>query len=82
VLVTCVNSESVFGAIQMSNHPCLAGSHVCRRLLGLLGLLAVIKNADPNQPLLSVATDLGTMGQQRQVKSALFPSLFFRTVPI
>jgi CCR4-NOT transcription complex subunit 2 len=29
---------------------------------GLLGLLAMIKNADPDQALLSVGTDLGTMG--------------------
>jgi len=33
---------------------------------GLLGLLAMIKNADPDQALLSVGTDLGTMGLDMQ----------------
>lgn len=33
---------------------------------GLLGLLAMIKSADPDQALLSVGTDLGTMGLDMQ----------------
>ena len=46
---------------------------------GLLSLLAMIKNADPDQALLSVGTDLGTMGldMQQQGCAFSFPSLFF-----
>jgi CCR4-NOT transcription complex subunit 2 len=46
---------------------------------GLLSLLAMIKNADPDQALLSVGTDLGTMGldmQQQGCASFLSPFLF------
>jgi CCR4-NOT transcription complex subunit 2 len=45
---------------------------------GLLGLLAMIKNADPDQALLSVGTDLGTMGLDIQQQGCAFPlpSLF------
>ena len=48
---------------------------------GLLGLLAMIKNADPDQALLSVGTDLGTMGLDMQQQGCVasrffsFPSL-------
>jgi hypothetical protein len=42
---------------------------------GLLGLLAMIKNADPDQALLSVGTDLGTMGLDMQQQGCAFPSL-------
>ncbi|OBZ71202.1 putative NOT transcription complex subunit VIP2 [Grifola frondosa] len=38
---------------------------------GLLGLLAMIKSADPDQNLLSIGTDLGTMGLDMQ-NSGLF----------
>ena len=48
---------------------------------GLLGLLAMIKSADPDQALLSVGTDLGTMGldmqQQGCASSLFFSSSFF-----
>jgi CCR4-NOT transcription complex subunit 2 len=47
---------------------------------GLLGLLAMIKNADPDQALLSIGTDLGTMGldmqQQGCVACVCFSSSF------
>jgi CCR4-NOT transcription complex subunit 2 len=43
---------------------------------GLLGLLAMIKNADPDQALLSVGTDLGTMGLDMQQQGCAFPLLF------
>ena len=33
---------------------------------GLLGLLALIKSADPDQSLLAIGTDLGTMGLDMQ----------------
>ena len=33
---------------------------------GLLGLLALIKSADPDQSLLTIGTDLGTMGLDMQ----------------
>ncbi|KAI9442976.1 hypothetical protein H4582DRAFT_1921664 [Lactarius indigo] len=39
---------------------------------GLLGLLAMIKNADPDQALLSVGTDLGTMGLDMQQQGNLY----------
>jgi hypothetical protein len=39
---------------------------------GLLGLLAMIKNADPDQALLSVGTDLGTMGLDMQQQGCAF----------
>ncbi|KAI0298125.1 hypothetical protein B0F90DRAFT_1633024, partial [Multifurca ochricompacta] len=39
---------------------------------GLLGLLAMIKNADPDQALLSVGTDLGTMGLDMQQQGSLY----------
>ncbi|KAH9922902.1 uncharacterized protein B0H18DRAFT_878990 [Fomitopsis serialis] len=39
---------------------------------GLLGLLAMIKTADPDQNLLSVGTDLGTMGLDMQTQGSLF----------
>ena len=42
---------------------------------GLLGLLAMIKNADPDQALLSVGTDLGTMGLDMQQPECAFPLL-------
>ena len=45
---------------------------------GLLGLLAMIKNADPDQALLSVGTDLGTMGLDMQQRGYDFP---FFTLP-
>ncbi|KAH9960206.1 hypothetical protein BC827DRAFT_420166 [Russula dissimulans] len=41
---------------------------------GLLGLLAMIKNADPDQALLSVGTDLGTMGLDMQQQENLYPT--------
>ena len=43
---------------------------------GLLGLLAMIKNADPDQALLSVGTDLGTMGLDMQQQGCAFPLSF------
>jgi CCR4-NOT transcription complex subunit 2 len=46
---------------------------------GLLGLLAMIKNADPDQALLSVGTDLGTMGLDMQQQGCASP--FFLSVP-
>lgn len=39
---------------------------------GLLGLLAMIKNADPDQALLSIGTDLGTMGLDMQQQGNLY----------
>ncbi|CCM03738.1 uncharacterized protein FIBRA_05884 [Fibroporia radiculosa] len=39
---------------------------------GLLGLLALIKNADPDQTLLSIGTDLGTMGLDMQTQGSLY----------
>ncbi|KAI0927723.1 hypothetical protein AcV5_008182 [Taiwanofungus camphoratus] len=39
---------------------------------GLLGLLAMIKSADPDQNLLSVGTDLGTMGLDMQTQGSLY----------
>lgn len=42
---------------------------------GLLGLLAMIKNADLDRGLLSVGTDLGTMGLDMQAQGCV---LFFR----
>ena len=48
---------------------------------GLLGLLAMIKNADPDQALLSIGTDLGTMGldmQQQGYAARLFSFSFPR----
>ncbi|THH03662.1 hypothetical protein EW145_g6105 [Phellinidium pouzarii] len=39
---------------------------------GLLGLLAAIKNADADQNLLSIGTDLGTMGLDMQNQGSLF----------
>ncbi|GBE85096.1 hypothetical protein SCP_0702820 [Sparassis crispa] len=39
---------------------------------GLLGLLAMIKSADPDQNLLSVGTDLGTMGLDMQTPGSLY----------
>ncbi|KAA1473840.1 hypothetical protein DENSPDRAFT_840356 [Dentipellis sp. KUC8613] len=39
---------------------------------GLLGLLAMIKSADPDQTLLSVGTDLGTMGLDMQNQGNLY----------
>ena len=47
---------------------------------GLLGLLAMIKNADPDQALLSVGTDLGTMGLDMQQRGCAFSLLLFRLV--
>jgi len=44
---------------------------------GLLGLLAMIKNADPDQALLSVGTDLGTMGLDMQQRGCDFPLFTF-----
>ncbi|PCH40405.1 hypothetical protein WOLCODRAFT_24080 [Wolfiporia cocos MD-104 SS10] len=41
---------------------------------GLLGLLAMIKSADPDQNLLSVGTDLGTMGLDMQTQGDLYPA--------
>ncbi len=43
---------------------------------GLLGLLAMIKNADPDQALLSVGTDLGTMGLDMQQQGCVLPGFF------
>ncbi|KAI0060410.1 hypothetical protein BV25DRAFT_1807460 [Artomyces pyxidatus] len=39
---------------------------------GLLGLLAMIKSADPDQALLAVGTDLGTMGLDMQHQGNLY----------
>ncbi|KAI0671151.1 hypothetical protein C8Q78DRAFT_841125 [Trametes maxima] len=39
---------------------------------GLLGLLAFIKNADPDQSLLAIGTDLGTMGLDMQNPGSLY----------
>ncbi|EMD39642.1 hypothetical protein CERSUDRAFT_71526 [Gelatoporia subvermispora B] len=39
---------------------------------GLLGLLALIKSADPDQNLLSIGTDLGTMGLDMQTPGSLY----------
>ncbi|KAH9950681.1 hypothetical protein B0H21DRAFT_722841 [Amylocystis lapponica] len=39
---------------------------------GLLGLLAMIKSADPDQNLLSVGTDLGTMGLDMETPGSLY----------
>jgi CCR4-NOT transcription complex subunit 2 len=47
---------------------------------GLLGLLAMIKNADPDQALLSVGTDLGTMGLDMQQQGCAF-SISFPPAP-
>ncbi|TFY57530.1 hypothetical protein EVJ58_g6966 [Rhodofomes roseus] len=41
---------------------------------GLLGLLAMIKLADPDQNLLSIGTDLGTMGLDMQTQGSLHPA--------
>lgn len=41
---------------------------------GLLGLLAAIKNADIDQNLLSIGTDLGTMGLDMQTTGNLYSS--------
>jgi CCR4-NOT transcription complex subunit 2 len=43
---------------------------------GLLGLLAMIKNADPDQALLLVGTDLGTMGLDMQQQGCAIPLSF------
>lgn len=43
---------------------------------GLLGLLAMIKSADPDQALLSVGTDLGTMGLDMQQRGCASPFCF------
>lgn len=43
---------------------------------GLLGLLAMIKNADPDQALLSVGTDLGTMGLDMQQQGCVASRFF------
>jgi hypothetical protein len=48
---------------------------------GLLGLLAMIKNADPDQALLSVGTDLGTMGLDMQQQGCAFPFSFRSSAP-
>ena len=47
---------------------------------GLLGLLAMIKNADPDQALLSIGTDLGTMGLDMQQQGCA-ACLFFFLLP-
>ncbi|KAI0326233.1 hypothetical protein GY45DRAFT_1382256 [Cubamyces sp. BRFM 1775] len=39
---------------------------------GLLGLLALIKSADPDQSLLTIGTDLGTMGLDMQNPGSLY----------
>ncbi|KAI0770628.1 hypothetical protein C8Q74DRAFT_1354699 [Fomes fomentarius] len=39
---------------------------------GLLGLLALIKSADPDQSLLAIGTDLGTMGLDMQNPGSLY----------
>ncbi|KAI0258819.1 hypothetical protein BC834DRAFT_909402 [Gloeopeniophorella convolvens] len=39
---------------------------------GLLGLLAMLKSADPDQALLAVGTDLGTMGLDMQQQGNLY----------
>ncbi|KAI0076743.1 hypothetical protein K474DRAFT_1691207 [Panus rudis PR-1116 ss-1] len=39
---------------------------------GLLGLLAIIKSTDPDTNLLSVGTDLGTMGLDMQTSGSLY----------
>ncbi|KAH9932732.1 uncharacterized protein BXZ73DRAFT_89892 [Epithele typhae] len=39
---------------------------------GLLGLLALIKSADPDQSLLAIGTDLGTMGLDMQNSGSLY----------
>ncbi|OCH90418.1 hypothetical protein OBBRIDRAFT_776922 [Obba rivulosa] len=39
---------------------------------GLLGLLALIKSADPDQNLLSIGTDLGTMGLDMETPGSLY----------
>ena len=44
---------------------------------GLLGLLAMIKNADPDQALLSIGTDLGTMGLDMQQQGCAAWLFFF-----
>ncbi|KAI0629976.1 hypothetical protein C8Q77DRAFT_1220129 [Trametes polyzona] len=41
---------------------------------GLLGLLALIKSADPDSSLLAIGTDLGTMGLDMQNPGSLYPS--------
>lgn len=43
---------------------------------GLLGLLAMIKNADLDQNLLGVGTDLGTMGLDMQHQGCVRPRIF------
>jgi len=45
---------------------------------GLLGLLAMIKNADPDQALLSVGTDLGTMGLDMQQQGCVPQTFLLR----
>ena len=48
---------------------------------GLLGLLAMIKNADPDQALLSVGTDLGTMGLDMQQQGCVASRFFSHSLP-